>query len=138
MNRSNRSYRSYTLMNIGDTLSWSRTFTEDDIALFAKVSGDQGEHHLIPNEQGRLMAHGLLTATLPTKIGGDLNLIAREMTFRFHRPVFVGDTIECVVTLTSAEQGDGFLSIVTEWKCINQHGKEVMTGGGSGIIRDRV
>ena len=83
------------------------------------------------------MAHGLLTATLPTKIGGDLNLIAREMTFRFHRPVFAGDTIECVVTLRSAEQADGFLNIVTEWKCINQHGQEVMTGGGSGIIRDR-
>ena len=84
------------------------------------------------------MAHGLLTATLPTKIGGDLNLIAREMTLRFHRPVFAGDTIQCVVTLTSAEQGDGFLAIVTEWKCTNQHGKEVMTGGGSGIIKDRV
>ena len=125
-------------MQPGDTMSWSRTFTEEDIALFARVSGDQGEHHLAPNEQGRLMAHGLLTATLPTKIGGDLNLIAREMTFRFHRPVFAGDTIECVVTLTSAEQGDGFLAIVTEWKCTNQHGKEVMTGGGSGIIKDRV
>ncbi len=124
-------------MKPGDTLSWTRTFTEDEIALFAKLSGDQGEHHLIPNDQGQLMAHGLLTATLPTKIGGDLNLIAREMTFRFHRPVFAGDTIECVVTLTSAEQGDGFLNIVTEWKCTNQHGKEVMTGGGSGIIRDR-
>ena len=125
-------------MQPGDTMSWSRTFTEEDIALFARVSGDQGEHHLVPNEQGRLMAHGLLTATLPTKIGGDLNLIAREMTFRFHRPVFAGDTIQCLVTLTSAEQGDGFLAIVTEWKCTNQHGKEVMTGGGSGIIRDRV
>ena len=124
-------------MNTGETLSWSRTFTEEDIALFAKLSGDQGEHHLVPNEKGRLMAHGLLTATLPTKIGGDLNLIAREMTFRFHRPVFAGDTIECVVTLTSAEKGDGFLSIVTEWRCTNQHGKDVMTGGGSGIIRDR-
>ena len=124
-------------MKPGDTLSWTRTFTAEDIALFAKLSGDQGEHHLVPNEQGRLMAHGLLTATLPTKIGGDLNLIAREMTFRFHRPVFAGDTIECVVTLTSAEQGDGFLNIVTEWKCTNQHGKDVMTGGGSGIIRDR-
>ena len=125
-------------MKPGDTLSWTRTFTAEDIALFARLSGDQGEHHLVPNEQGRLMAHGLLTATLPTKIGGDLNLIARELTFRFHRPVFAGDTIECVVTLTSAEQGDGFLNIVTEWKCTNQHGKDVMTGGGSGIIRDRV
>jgi len=124
-------------MNVGDTLSWSRTFTEDDIKLFARVSGDEGEHHFVPDEQGRLMAHGLLTATLPTKIGGDLNLIAREMVFRFHRPVFAGDTIECLVTLTVAEPGDGFMNVVSEWKCTNQHGKEVMTGGGSGIIRNK-
>jgi acyl dehydratase len=124
-------------MKVGDTLSWSRRFTEEDVALFARVSGDEGEHHLVPDAQGKLMAHGLLTATLPTKIGGDLNLIARELTFRFHRPVFAGDTIDCVVTLTSSEQGDGFISITTDWRCTNQHGKEVMTGGGSGIIRDK-
>jgi 3-hydroxybutyryl-CoA dehydratase len=124
-------------MKVGDTLSWSRTFTEQDIELFARLSGDQGEHHLVPDAQGRLMAHGLLTATLPTKIGGDLNLIAREMVFRFHRPVFAGDTIECIVTLTAAEPADGYVNVVSEWKCINQHGKEVMTGGGNGIIRNR-
>jgi acyl dehydratase len=84
------------------------------------------------------VAHGLLTATLPTKIGGDMNLIAREMFFRFYRPVFAGDTIECVVTLIEATPADGYTSINTEWRCTNQHGKEVMTGGGSGIIRDRV
>lgn len=124
-------------MKIGDTLSWKRTFTEEDIELFARLSGDQGEHHLVPDGSGRLMAHGLLTATLPTKIGGDMNLIAREMVFRFHRPVFAGDTIECVVTLTEAEPADGYLSIVSDWRCTNQHGKEVMTGSGSGIIRNK-
>jgi acyl dehydratase len=124
-------------MKAGDTLSWSRTFTEDDIRLFTRLSGDAGEHHLVPDDQGRLMAHGLLTATLPTKIGGDMNLIAREMTFRFHRPVFVGDTIRCLVTLIAAEPADGYLTIVTDWTCTNQHGKEVMTGRGSGIIRNR-
>jgi 3-hydroxybutyryl-CoA dehydratase len=124
-------------MKPGDTLSWSRTFTEEDIRLFTRLSGDAGEHHLVPDDKGRLMAHGLLTATLPTKIGGDMNLIAREMTFRFHRPVFVGDTITCLVTLISAEPGDGYLNIVTDWTCTNQHGKEVMTGRGSGIIRNR-
>lgn len=124
-------------MKVGDKLSWSRTFTEEDIRLFAHVSGDEGEHHFIPDDKGRLMAHGLLTATLPTKIGGDLNLIARELVFRFHRPVFVGDTIQCVVTLTVATPADGYTDIVSEWVCTNQHGKEVMTGGGNGIIRDR-
>jgi len=124
-------------MKTGDTISWSRTFTEDDVRRFAELSGDEGVHHFVPDERGRIMAHGLLTATLPTKIGGDVNLIARELTFRFHRPVFAGDTIECVVTLTSVEPGDAHTSLVTDWRCTNQDGKEVMTGGGSGIIRNR-
>jgi acyl dehydratase len=122
-------------MKIGDTIRWSRTFTEEDIRQFAELSGDKGEHHFVRDAQGRLMAHGLLTATLPTKIGGDLNFIAKEMTFRFHRPVFAGDTIECVVTMTGAVPGDGFLSLETDWRCTNQHGKDVMTGSGSGIMR---
>lgn len=125
-------------MRVGDTLSWSRTFTEEDIRLFARVSGDEGEHHFVPDAQGRIMAHGLLTATLPTKIGGDLNFIAREMVFRFHRPVFAGDTIECVVTLTEAEPADGYMKVVSEWRCTNQDSKEVMTGVGTGIIRNKV
>ena len=124
-------------MKIGDTLTWSRTFTEEEIRLFAKLSGDEGEHHLVPDEQGRLMAHGLLTATLPTKIGGDLNFIAREITFEFLRPVFSGDTIECEVTLLELEPADQFMHLTSKWVCCNQHAKEVMTGGARGVIRVR-
>ena len=49
------------------------------------------------------MVHGLLTATIPTKIGGDMNFIAREMKFQFYRPVFAGDTIGCEVTVVKLE-----------------------------------
>jgi 3-hydroxybutyryl-CoA dehydratase len=129
---------SNNVMRTGETLSWRRTFSEDDIRLFAQVSGDEGEHHLDPDEKGRLMVHGLLTATLPTKIGGDLNFIAREMTFHFHRPVFAGDTLECVVTLVAADPADGYTRVASEWRCTNQHGKEVMTGSANGIVRDKV
>ena len=123
-------------MKIGDTISWSRTFTEDDIRQFAALSGDAGEHHLVPDVQGRLMAHGLLTATLPTKIGGDINLIAREMRFEFHRPVFAGDTILCEVVITELEPGEQYARLSSDWRCVNQNGKEVMTGHGKGIVRN--
>ncbi|MGI9066045.1 MAG: MaoC family dehydratase [Pyrinomonadaceae bacterium] len=123
-------------MRVGDKLSWSRTFTEEDIRVFAKVSGDEGIHHLVPDEQGRLMAHGLLTATLPTRIGGDMNFIARDLTFQFHRPVFAGDTIVCEVELVELEPAEQFTRVLTKWVCRNQHGKEVMTGEGRGVIRD--
>jgi acyl dehydratase len=122
-------------MRVGDKLSWSRTFTEEDIRLFAKLSGDEGVHHLVPDEEGRLMAHGLLTATLPTKIGGDLNFIARELTFQFHRPVFAGDTIVCEVELVELEPTEQYTRVVTKWVCQNQHGKEVMTGEARGVVR---
>lgn len=123
-------------MQIGDVISWQRTFSEEDIRMFARLSGDEGEHHLAPDEQGRLMAHGLLTATLPTKIGGDLNFIAREMTFQFHRPVFASDTVHCEVTLDELEPGEKFTRVASRWVCRNQHGKEVMTGQARGVIRN--
>lgn len=122
-------------MQVGDVISWQRTFTEEDISLFARLSGDEGEHHLVPDDKGRLMAHGLLTATLPTKIGGDINFIAREMTFAFHRPVFAGDTITCEVTLTAFEPAEKYFNVNSTWVCRNQDGKEVLTGGGTGIVK---
>jgi len=124
-------------MQVGDTLSWSRTFTEEEIRLFARLSGDAGEHHLVPDAKGRLMAHGLLTATLPTKIGGDLNFIAREITFQFLRPVFAGDTIDCEVTLLELEPDEQFTRLVSKWICRNQHSQEVMTGQARGVIRTK-
>lgn len=123
-------------MQVGDVVSWQRTFTEEEIRAFARVSGDEGEHHLVPDENGRLMAHGLLTATLPTKIGGDMNYIARQMTFEFHRPVFAGDTIECEVTLVELEPGDQYTRLAAQFVCRNQAGKEVMTGQTRGVIRN--
>src|SRR3981081_4014439 len=106
-------------MKVGDTVSWERRFTEADIRLFNRVSGDEGVHHVTPAEQGRLMVHGLLTATVPTKIGGDMNFIARELKFQFHRPVFAGDTVTCVVTIVEFETADQYTKARTNCRCTN-------------------
>jgi 3-hydroxybutyryl-CoA dehydratase len=122
-------------MKVGDVISWERTFSEEDVRRFAEYSGDAGEHHLRPDESGRLMVHGLLTATLPTKIGGDINFIARQLTFRFHRPVFSGDTVRCEVKIEGLNESGGYTHLKSSWVCRNQHGKEVMTGEAEGVIR---
>jgi acyl dehydratase len=119
---------------VGQRLTWQRTFTEDDVRHFAEVSGDRGAHHVEPGPDGRVMVQGLLTATLPTKIGGDLNFIAREMTFEFLRPVFSGDAITTEVTIESVET-DGprqWARITTV--CRNQDGKDVLRGGVRGFV----
>lgn len=122
-------------MNAGDEFTWERTFTAEDIRAFAIVSGDEGAHHVTPDAQGRLMVHGLLTATLPTKIGGDLNYIAREMHFFFERPVFAGDTIRIVLTATRVEEQPQVTLLDAEWVCTNQRDQIVMTGSSTGLIR---
>src|SRR5690625_6682422 len=75
-------------LNVGDIINFERTFTKEDVELFTQISKDKGDHHTTPDEQGRFVIQGLLTATLPTKIGGDHSVLARTMNFEFLRPVF--------------------------------------------------
>ena len=93
-------------LKVGDIIKFERTFTIEDVELFTKISGDEGSHHINPDEQGRLVIQGLLTATLPTKVGGDYNVLARKMTFEFLRPVFTMDTICCEVKIEQFERQD--------------------------------
>jgi 3-hydroxybutyryl-CoA dehydratase len=121
-------------LKAGDIITYERTFTVKDVELFTKVSGDEGTHHIQPDEQGRLIIQGLLTATLPTKVGGDLNVLAQTMNFEFLRPVFTGDTIICEVTIEDFEKQDNRTSITTTFLCRNQNEREVMKGSFSGVI----
>jgi 3-hydroxybutyryl-CoA dehydratase len=121
-------------LKVGDIITFERTFTAEDVDLFIKVSGDEGSHHVTPDEQGRLVIQGLLTATLPTKIGGDNNVLARTMNFEFLRPVFTSDTIICEVTVEHFEKQVNRTHITASFVCKNQNEKEVMKGDFSGVI----
>jgi 3-hydroxybutyryl-CoA dehydratase len=122
-------------LNAGEKIRFERTFTKQDVERFTKVSLDEGNHHTNPDEQGRLVVQGLLTATLPTKIGGDYSVLARTMNFEFLRPVFTGDTISCEVTIEQLERKDHKkVSIMAAFLCTNQHGKLVLSGNFSGVI----
>lgn len=123
-------------MQVGEVKAWERTFTVEDVLQFGQITGDQGVHHVERDEQGRLMVQGLLTATLPTKLGGDMNYIAREMSFEFLRPVFTGDTIRCEVTITHLEKVDGRTNMSADGVCRNQNSKDVLRFSTHGIIRD--
>lgn len=122
-------------LQVGDCISFTRTFTKRDVEIFTELSLDKGVHHVAPDEQGRLVVQGLLTATLPTKIGGDHNVLARHMNFEFLRPVYTGDTITCDVTVEKYEKTErNRMAIATTFTCVNQHGKEVVKGSFSGVI----
>lgn len=123
-------------VKVGDVFTWERTFTEEEVLQFAHFSGDTGSHHMQRDEHGRLMVHGLLTSSIGTKIGGDLNFIAKEMNFEFLRPVFTGDTITCELTITKLEPMEGHKKVAVKSVYRNQEGKDVLLGTSHGIIRD--
>jgi 3-hydroxybutyryl-CoA dehydratase len=76
-----------------------------------------------------------LTATLPTKVGGDHNVLAQTVNFEFLRPVFTGDAIMCDVKIEKFErQEKNRISIMASFLCENQKGKEVLRGEFAGVI----
>ncbi|MFF0434410.1 hypothetical protein ACFYU9_19535 [Streptomyces sp. NPDC004327] len=120
-------------LKVGQVLRERRTITDADVAAFAELTGDQGRHHL--PDQGRAMAHGLLTASLATKIGGRLDFIARRMVWEFLRPVWVGDTITAEVTVRAMSEVHAGTGLELDVEISNQDGKPVLRGESTGIVR---
>ncbi|PSP49268.1 dehydratase [Halobacteriales archaeon QH_7_69_31] len=120
----------------GRTFTHTRTFTPADVEQFVEVSGDENPHHVEPDDEGRLVVHGLLTGTLPTKIGGDLGYVARELNYAFHRPVRTGEAVTCEMTVTAVEERADGRRVRTEYVCRDEAGETVLTGDSDGVIFD--
>ncbi|ELZ21896.1 MaoC domain-containing protein dehydratase [Haloterrigena salina JCM 13891] len=118
----------------GETHTFERTFTTDDVERFAELSRDRQPIHTEPDDDGRLMVHGLLTATLPTKIGGDLEVLARSMDLEFRRPVYTGQRISCTWTFESVDEREDRYVIGVDVVCENDDGEPVLTGTVEGLI----
>lgn len=119
----------------GRTHTFERTFTTDDVRRFADLSRDTQSRHTDPNDEGQLLVHGLLTATLPTKIGGDLDVLARAMEFEFVRPVYTDETVTCTWTNESVAERDDRYDLTVDVVCENEDGEVVLTATIDGLVR---
>jgi acyl dehydratase len=123
-------------LKAGDSFTVARTFTEQDIAAFADVSRDYNPVHFddrftaAKNFRGRI-CHGLLVASMITEIGGQIGWLASGMTFRFKRPVYFGETIQCRLTLTEIDDRN---RATAEASFTNQQNEIVIQASVSGII----
>lgn len=123
-------------LKIGDTFSVSRTFSEQDVIQFAHISRDYNPVHFekrfatIKNFKG-IVCHGLLVASLVTEIGGQIGWLASEMTFQFKKPVYIGDTIKCDLTITKIDKkGRAEAKAI----CKNENGILVLACNLKGIV----
>lgn len=121
----------------GDVHTFERSFTTAEVRTFADLSRDRGTHHVETDDDGRLLVHGLLTATMPTKVGGEDDVLASEMTFRFRRPVYTGQRLRCAVTYESVERRpDGDYTVAADTEVTRVADDEVVLRGRyEGVVR---
>jgi len=128
-----------------------RTITEADLVNFAGVSGDYNPLHT--DEEfarttlfGRRVAHGTLvlslTAGLRQRTGvfeGTLLALLEIRSWRFLKPVFIGDTVRVTTTIqdvretSNSERG----VVVQHIDVVNQRGETVQQGELVSLIRRR-
>jgi 3-hydroxybutyryl-CoA dehydratase len=123
-------------LQVGDSFRTTRTFTDDDVTLFAQISRDYNPIHFDARfaKARNLPApicHGLLVASLATEIGGQIGWLASAMNFRFKGPVYVGETITCSWVITAMDQNDRAKASVTLTK---EDGITVIEAEISGIV----
>ena len=127
-------------LQVGDTFTISRRFTEVDMMTFADVTRDYNAVHFnsqfseAKNFKDRI-CHGLLVGSMLTEIGGQIGWLASDMDFRFKQPVYFGETITCRFTITDIDER---LRAKAEAVYFNQDGNLVLEAELKGILPDAV
>lgn len=124
----------YDELNAGDTATFTRSLTEDELVLFATVSGDVNPVHLDPefaanSMYGERVAHGmwsasLISAALATVMPGP-GTVYLDQSLSFKRPVKLDDTLTVNLTVLRKEPKN---RVVIQCTVTNQNNRKVVTG----------
>ena len=123
-------------LKAGDVFTVTRTFTENDTVTFGEISRDMNpihydEHFAAAKGFRGKICHGLLVGGMITEVGGQIGWLASGMNFRFRLPVYFGDTITCVFTITEADERS---RAKAEAVLSNQHGEVVTEAWLTGVL----
>ena len=122
-------------IEIGQRAEFRRDVSEQDLQMFAAVSGDVNPLHLDEDFAagtpfGRRIAHGMLSgafisAALAMVLPGP-GTVYLGQELRFRKPVFIGDTITVLLEVT--EKKDRRRQVTIACEVVNQAGDKVVTG----------
>ena len=121
------------------TFTFERTFTERDVEIFGDITRDYNPVHydkrytLIKGFSG-LICHGLLVGSMVCELGGQVGWLASGMEFRFLRPVYIGETITCTLTILEID-ARGFAR--AEGTFTNRGGEKVLEAILTGFVPGR-
>jgi phosphotransacetylase/acyl dehydratase len=127
--------RCFDEINIGDSASIDRRLTQQDIQLFAVMSGDVNPAHMDEDFAKDTMfheviAHGLWGGSLISTVLGTIlpgpGTIYVSQSLRFKRPVMLGDVLTITVIAKSKNPKNN--GVVFDCLCTNQDGAKVIKG----------
>jgi 3-hydroxybutyryl-CoA dehydratase len=127
----------------GQSASFSKTFTDEDVRRFIEITGDSNPLHVddgfaARTRFGRRIIHGMLAASIFSTMVGMLlpgtGAIYRSQTIRFLLPVYVGDTVTAHFVVRSVDRARHRLEI-DAW-IENEAGERVIEGTcEAGLLR---
>ena len=111
----------------GDTFIITRTFSREETNAFGDLTRDYNPVHYDTRwTQSKgfdgLICHGLLVGGMICEFGGQVGWLATGMDFKFLRPVYFNDTIECRIVMTQVEANG---RAAADARFFNQHGIQV-------------
>ncbi len=122
-------------LRVGQSASVSRTASDADARMFARLSGDRNPLHLdaeyaAGTQFGQRIMHGmwaagLVSAALAMQLPGP-GTIYLSQTLRFRRPVHLGDQLTATVTVL--EPADDKRRVKLDCSVQNQRGETVLSG----------
>lgn len=121
-------------VRLGETGQLSRVFGAEQVAEFARLVGDDNpihfdEEYAAATMFGRCIVHGPLYSGLVGTVLGTVcpgpGTILVEQTYRFLRPVFVGEEVTARVTVREIDERS---SIHLDIECQNGQGDTVLRG----------
>jgi acyl dehydratase len=120
---------------VGQHVSFSKTFTEDDMRRFIEITGDVNPIHLDEEfarktQFGRRVVHGMLTASIFSTMAGMLlpgtGAVYRSQTLKFLHPVYINETVTAHFVVRSIDRAKHRLEI-DSW-IENEAGEHVIEG----------
>ena len=123
-------------LRVGDSFTITRSFTRKETAAFGDLTRDYNPVHYDTRwTQAKgfdgLICHGLLIGGMICEFGGQVGWLATGMDFKFIKPVYFNDTIECRITLTVLEESG---RAEAEAVFCNQHGIQVALASLNGRL----
>jgi 3-hydroxybutyryl-CoA dehydratase len=130
-----------TSFTVGEEATFTRTFTQEDVQTFSKLSGDTNPIHLDENYArqtrfGGRIIHGMLVASLISSALGTIlpgpGCVYASQQLSFRAPARIGERLTARVRVSDWDATKGRIILATE--VINERNEQMIVGEAKMVL----